>query len=235
MLGMPTHYLRSLSGQQRRADLNLNLARYLTFVAGAANAGGFLAVQQYTSHMSGIVASIGSNLALGHHQLVLGSLLALLSFLAGAACTAIMVNWGKRKRLHSLFALPLVLESLLLIGFGLVGSSITTVMLLCFLMGLQNALITKISKTEIRTTHVTGIVTDIGIELGKLIYWNDQSLRQNASTLFVTFAFFTRRHRGRLWLSKSRRPVYHSTGGALVSASHRPRMGRHHSQLYPST
>ncbi len=178
MLGMPTQYLRALSGQQRRADLNLNLARYLTFVAGAANAGGFLAVQQYTSHMSGIVASIGDNLALGHHQLVLASLLALLSFLAGAACTAIMVNWGKRKKLHSLFALPLLLESLLLIGFGLVGSSITTVMLLCFLMGLQNALITKISKTEIRTTHVTGIVTDIGIELGKLIYRNDPSLSQ---------------------------------------------------------
>jgi uncharacterized membrane protein YoaK (UPF0700 family) len=186
MLGMPTHYLRSLSGQQRRADLNLNLARYLTFVAGAANAGGFLAVQQYTSHMSGIVASIGGNLALGHHQLVLGSLLALLSFLAGAACTAIMVNWGKRKRLHSLFALPLVLESLLLIGFGLVGSSITTVMLLCFLMGLQNALITKISKTEIRTTHVTGIVTDIGIELGKLIYWNDQSLSQTEGMVLAS-------------------------------------------------
>jgi len=45
-------------------------------------------------------------------------------------------------------------------------------MLLCFIMGLQNAVITKISKAEIRTTHVTGIVTDIGIELGKLAYWN---------------------------------------------------------------
>jgi uncharacterized membrane protein YoaK (UPF0700 family) len=39
-------------------------------------------------------------------------------------------------------------------------------------MGLQNAMITKISKAEIRTTHVTGLVTDIGIELGKLVYWN---------------------------------------------------------------
>jgi len=47
-----------------------------------------------------------------------------------------------------------------------------TVALLCFVMGLQNAMITKISKAEIRTTHVTGLVTDIGIELGKLIYWN---------------------------------------------------------------
>jgi hypothetical protein len=31
---------------------------------------------------------------------------------------------------------------------------------------------TKISKAEIRTTHVTGLVTDIGIELGKMLYWN---------------------------------------------------------------
>jgi uncharacterized membrane protein YoaK (UPF0700 family) len=47
-----------------------------------------------------------------------------------------------------------------------------TVALLCFTMGLQNAIITKISQAEIRTTHVTGMVTDIGIELGKAAYWN---------------------------------------------------------------
>ncbi|MBK7300111.1 MAG: DUF1275 domain-containing protein [Moraxellaceae bacterium] len=47
-----------------------------------------------------------------------------------------------------------------------------TAVLLCFLMGLQNALITKISNAEVRTTHVTGLLTDIGIELGKLFYWN---------------------------------------------------------------
>jgi len=45
-------------------------------------------------------------------------------------------------------------------------------LLLCFIMGLQNAVITKLSRAEIRTTHVTGMVTDIGIELGKALYWN---------------------------------------------------------------
>lgn len=39
-------------------------------------------------------------------------------------------------------------------------------------MGLQNAMITKLSKAEIRTTHMTGMVADIGIEVGKLFYWN---------------------------------------------------------------
>jgi uncharacterized membrane protein YoaK (UPF0700 family) len=42
--------------------------------------------------------------------------------------------------------------------------------MLCFTMGLQNALITKVSRAEIRTTHVTGIVTDLGIELGRALY-----------------------------------------------------------------
>jgi uncharacterized membrane protein YoaK (UPF0700 family) len=50
-----------------------------------------------------------------------------------------------------------------------------TVPLLCFIMGLQNATVTKISGARMRTTHVTGIVTDIGIELGKLLYWNQNS------------------------------------------------------------
>jgi uncharacterized membrane protein YoaK (UPF0700 family) len=41
--------------------------------------------------------------------------------------------------------------------------------MLCFIMGLQNATVTKISGARIRTTHVTGMITDVGIELGKLV------------------------------------------------------------------
>jgi uncharacterized membrane protein YoaK (UPF0700 family) len=42
--------------------------------------------------------------------------------------------------------------------------------ILCFTMGLQNAIITKASDARIRTTHITGLSTDIGIEIGKFIY-----------------------------------------------------------------
>jgi uncharacterized membrane protein YoaK (UPF0700 family) len=47
-------------------------------------------------------------------------------------------------------------------------------------MGLQNAMITKLSGAEIRTTHMTGLVTDIGIELGKLFYWNSSRVESSA-------------------------------------------------------
>lgn len=124
---------------------------------------------------------MADNLTLGDIDLVLAGLAAFLSFVAGAACSAVLVNWGRRLNLQSEYALPLVFEALLLICFGLLGSNLgqhewlfvpATVMLLCFIMGLQNAIITKLSGARIRTTHVTGLVTDMGIELGKFFYWN---------------------------------------------------------------
>ncbi|SDX25805.1 Uncharacterized membrane protein YoaK, UPF0700 family [Collimonas sp. OK242] len=178
---MAIYFLRRLTGRKRSVEANEHLGLTLAFVAGATNAGGFLAVRQYTSHMSGIIAAMSDDLALGNVSLALAGLGAVLSFLAGAACSAILINWARRKRLHSEYASSLLLEAFLLLCFGLLGANLSlhmglfipvTVMLLCFIMGLQNAIITKISKAEIRTTHVTGLVTDIGIELGKLFYWN---------------------------------------------------------------
>jgi uncharacterized membrane protein YoaK (UPF0700 family) len=131
--------------------------------------------------MTGIVSSMADNLILGNVELVLGASGGLISFLAGAATSAIFVNYARRRNLQSEFAFPLLLEALLLLCFGLLGARLSaieglfvpaTVMLLCFIMGLQNAVISKLSNGEIRTTHVTGIVTDIGLELGKLFYWN---------------------------------------------------------------
>jgi uncharacterized membrane protein YoaK (UPF0700 family) len=112
---------------------------------------------------------------------VLGGAGALVSFLAGAATSAVLVNYARRRRMHSEYALPLLVEASLLICFGVLGARLSsmrglfvpvTVMLLCYIMGLQNAVITKLSHAEVRTTHLTGIVTDIGIELGRLLYRN---------------------------------------------------------------
>ncbi|RFP26124.1 DUF1275 domain-containing protein [Duganella sp. BJB488] len=180
---MPMHYLRAMTSPQRTDISNRRLGRSLAFVAGAVNAGGFFAVGQYTSHMTGVVSSVADNAALGEVRLVLAGVASLLSFLLGAATSAILINWGRRRGAHSLYALPLIVEAALLLCFGLMGARLDAsgqvsaiVALLCFVMGLQNAIVTKVSRSEIRTTHVTGLVTDIGIELGKLFYWNDNAM-----------------------------------------------------------
>ncbi|MCS0590218.1 YoaK family protein [Massilia norwichensis] len=187
---MPLHYARSLLGPARSPRANRHLGVALAFVAGAINAGGFLAVNQYTSHVTGAVSAAADHLALGAWDLALDAFGAVLSFLLGAACTALAVNYGRRRGLASEYALPLLLEAILLLAFGVLGARLAqvdtlfvpaTVMLLCFLMGLQNALITKLSHAEIRTTHLTGIVTDIGIELGRMLYWNRDGAQPRVS------------------------------------------------------
>ncbi|MBR0673786.1 YoaK family protein [Neoroseomonas soli] len=166
---------RLLCAEATEAQLGLTL----TFVAGAINAGGFMVVGHYTSHMSGIVSAMADHAALGMGTLAAAGLVALLSFMAGAAHSAWLINLGRRLGWRSRFALPLLVEAALLLAFGLMGAlldshivAVPVVPLLCFLMGVQNATITKISGARMRTTHVTGIVTDLGIEIGKLFYWN---------------------------------------------------------------
>ena len=178
---MPIDYARRLTAEDRTSRTNLHLGVGLAFVAGATNAGAFLAVGEYTSHMTGMVSGMADALGLGRVSVFVTGLAALLSFMLGAATTAVMVNFARRRGLSSAFALPLMVEAVLLLAFGFLGARLesihsafvpVTVVLLTFTMGLQNAVVTKLSSAEIRTTHVTGIVTDIGIELGKGVYVN---------------------------------------------------------------
>lgn len=177
--------LRHLAGQHRTPHTNRVLGGVLAFNAGAINAGGFLLVGMYTSHMTGFASMLADNLVLGQLTLVLGALGALLAFTAGAAATAVLVNWARQRHLRSEYALTLLLEAALMLVFGLLGATLNrqtpfaipfTVLVLAFTMGLQNALVSKISFSQIRTTHMTGVITDLGIELGKMLYWNRTGL-----------------------------------------------------------
>lgn len=178
---MPRQSLRQLVGDVRTRRADRQLGCLLAAVAGAINAGGFLAIQRYTSHMTGIVSGVADDLALGRAALALAGVLLVAVFISGAITTTVLVHWARRRGMHSQFALCLLLEALLLLVFGLMGANLAktsaflvpaTAALLCFIMGLQNAMVTKISQAVVRTTHMTGVITDLGIELGKLLYWN---------------------------------------------------------------
>ena len=196
---MIIRYFHNLSDEQRSERADRHLGYTLAFVAGAVNAGGFLAIGQYTSHMSGIVSSMADQIALGQFRFALAATAAWLAFVMGAATSAVLINFARRRHLRSQYALSLLLEAMLLVLFGLAGAYLNrlhefldpvTVLLLCFIMGLQNAIITKVSSAVIRTTHVTGLTTDLGIELGKLIYINrdhdpELAVRANRSKLLL--------------------------------------------------
>ncbi|QSI32162.1 DUF1275 domain-containing protein [Variovorax sp. RKNM96] len=177
--------LRFLTSRHRAPSTNKALGLLLAFNAGAVNAGGFLVLHMYTSHMTGFASQLADGLVLGNAKLLLNALGAVLAFLSGAAVCAVLVNWGRQHRLHSVYALPLLLEAALMLPFGLMGAvTLTwatpfavplTVLLLSFIMGLQNAVASKTSGGSIRTTHMTGNITDLGMEIGKLLYWNGKT------------------------------------------------------------
>lgn len=176
--------LLHLSGQHRTPSVDRLFGLLLAFNAGAVNAGGLLVVHMYTSHMSGFASQVADGLVLGNLPLLLGAVGALLAFTVGASTSAVIVHWGRQHHLRSAYAMPLLLEAALLLVFGLLGALTLswrtpfavplTVLLLSFIMGLQNGLSSIMSHGKLRTTHMTGHVTDLGIELGRLFYRNQR-------------------------------------------------------------
>lgn len=170
-------HVLALAGGERDERRNRHLAYLLAWIAGVLNSVGFVAVGFYTSHMTGLVATVADQLVLGSVRIVLISLVAIVSFVLGAMACALQFNWARRRRRGDRFALVLFVEAVLILIVGGLAESVTwehrewlIVAVLGFVMGQQNAIITKVSNSTIRTTHVTGMVTDIGIELGKLVY-----------------------------------------------------------------
>lgn len=174
---IPPLAFRHLAGQRRTRERDRWLACVLAFVAGALNSVGFVAVAAYTSHMTGLVAQVADHLVLADLGLVWIGALAIVAFIAGSMACALLFNWARRRELRSRFAVVLALQGGLMLLFGALAQYVhedvsreLVVVVLAFTMGLQNAIITKVSDAQIRTTHVTGMVTDIGIELGKMLY-----------------------------------------------------------------
>lgn len=158
---------------------NLILAIVLPGVAGAVNASGFIALGVYTSHTSGTVARMGDELAQGHFDLAWSAAVVLLLFLAGAmTATALVEVAGRQGRPR--YVVALLVEALMIALFALISihsdehwrfQRLELEATLCFAMGLQNALVTRISGAVVRTTHLTGITTDIGIESVRVLFW----------------------------------------------------------------
>lgn len=172
----PIASARVLVGHRRSRGSDLSLATILATVAGAANAGGFFALGQYTSHMTGYLSQLADNLVLGNLWVSLIAALALGAFVTGAAFSTFLINWERIHGARRQYAVPIALQGVFLLCFATGGiftselGRLFALCCLCFIMGMQNATITKISGARIRTTHATGMVTDIGIELGRAAF-----------------------------------------------------------------
>lgn len=140
----------------------------LTCAAGIINAVGFLGVgHEALSHMSGNVSLLGLHTAAGAAPLAFRAFLLVLCFFAGSLLSGMIVRQNTLK-LGRPYGVALGVESALLIGatYFLRHGVTFGDYLAAMACGLQNALATTYSGAVIRTTHITGILTDVGIAIG---------------------------------------------------------------------
>ncbi len=152
----------------------------LAGAAGVVNGVAFLMCEQFVTHVTGTVTRLGVE---GPHVgLVAEYATVLVSFIAGAATSVVAIQAracrGKRPR----WATPLVSVALILVGVAVAGHTgvfgrfggthaadpppVALLSLLAFAMGLQNASVASTTGLAVRTTHLTGPSTDLGIHLG---------------------------------------------------------------------
>jgi uncharacterized membrane protein YoaK (UPF0700 family) len=163
-------------GPARDARLNGLVAAYLAAVAGFVNAGGFILIGTFTSHVTGNVGRASYDLAHGDVRGALHALFLVASFFAGAFAASLVIE-GSTESVPHAYGIALLLQSTLLGAF--LATNMATAAsagslrapLLCAAMGMQNSLVTRLSGAVVRTTHLTGILTDLGIEAARWYRW----------------------------------------------------------------
>lgn len=156
----------------------------MAFQAGMLNIGGFFAGHLFVSHVTGFASTVGMALVENNYELALKIAGVPLVFLIGAMISGFFVDLRlklkKEPKYFITFGLMFILSLLVFIGgitglFGEFGnesesSNYHLLLLLCLICGIQNATISIVSRSVVRTTHLTGITTDLGLGLVRLLY-----------------------------------------------------------------
>lgn len=160
----------------------------LAFQGGFINVGGLLTVHIFVSHITGFSALFSTNLLEGELLKSLFFLLVPFFFLLGSFFSSMFTATRKSNREEPIYIYILLSMSSLffiisLLGyfefFGRFGEPFEStrdfilLSLLSFSCGTQNAIFSHYSNSIIRTTHLTGITTDLGIGLAKSLLAKD--------------------------------------------------------------
>lgn len=176
-------------GKSRTLKHNLQIATVLSFVAGIVNVSGYLSIQQLTTNVTGHFALFINDVANFDFWKGTVYFLYIFSFLSGAFLSGILIETFTENKKFNIYLFPTLIECFILLAIALI-SNVTGIAypnfiacMLLFAMGIQNSYVTKISNAVVRTTHLTGLFTDLGIELSQLFF---PSLHHNQVKLKAT-------------------------------------------------
>lgn len=187
-------------GKKRTSKHNLNIASLLSFVAGIVNVAGFLAVQRLTTNVTGHFAFFVDEIFKLNFWQSFIYFLYIFFFFLGSFVSNLLVEIISRKSDRLIYIIPTIIESIILFLLAVFGQFLISQnpdLLACsllFAMGLQNSLVTTISNATVRTTHLTGLFTDLGIELSQLFFYKQKDqkdkLHSSIKLRLTIIAFF---------------------------------------------
>jgi len=166
------------------APRNQVLWLLLAFQSGFMNAGGFLACHRFVSHMTGYGTYVGVALARKEYLYSFEMALAPLFFLAGAIFSGWITDrriiQEREPRIEGGIVILAILNLAIYLGefsgyLGTFGEPLVLqrdfllLFILSFACGLQNGLFVGVTNGQIRTTHLTGPITDIGINFSRIV------------------------------------------------------------------
>lgn len=170
--------LRKLKEERTLKD-NLLLASSTAFVAGMTNVAGAIAFLSFTSNITGHVAMLARKIVNKEHHDVMVYSLWLLMFLLGAFTANFITKSYSKKGSYRAHSVPVFLEIIILFVVAVYGHNYYTetqtereliIGTMLFSMGLQNGLVSTISGGLVKTTHLTGLFTDLDGELSEFLH-----------------------------------------------------------------
>ncbi len=177
----------------------------LAFQGGFLNVGGLLTIHMFVSHITGFSAHLATSIAESNLKRSVYFLLVPMFFLVGAFVSSVFTELRKFRNKQPIYIFILLILAAIFLSISIAGSvnffgefgepfenfrDFILLSLLAFSCGMQNAIFTHYSNSIIRTTHLTGITTDLGIGLAKYFISKDvKEGKINKIRIDIIFSF----------------------------------------------
>ena len=193
--------LRKYSNSRSLSD-NIKLGTLSAFSAGMVNIGSLLLFFSFSSNVTGHYAILAAEIVKGNLYQIAIVFSWIFLFFFGSFISNLFVIHINQKNSYLAHSIPLILEIICLVSVGVYGQYFyketlaeTEILLalMLFAMGLQNGLTASISNFTVKTTHLTGTTTDLGILFSmftKKEYRANEALKGKAKLLLYITASY---------------------------------------------
>jgi uncharacterized membrane protein YoaK (UPF0700 family) len=173
---------------------NLMLASSTAVVSGIINVAGMIAFLAFTTNITGHVANLSQHIVEQNWHEIAIFIIWLLMFFAGAFLSGYIVRSLQHKSYYRAHSAPVIIEIIVLLFVAVYGHNFyaetqtereIVIATLLFCMGLQNSLVSIISGGIIKSSHLTGLFTDLGNDVSDWLHPNAEKTEVVRNKIYI--------------------------------------------------